>query len=147
MKFKTEISAGGIVYQRNNNETLWLIIQNSGHKGWGFPKGLVGDKVRNESMETAALREVREEGGVEAKIVHPTPVKTQYTYRFQDYLIKKTVNYFLMEYVSGQIEDHDQEVGDIKFVSADEVRQTLTYKADKEAFEEIFSIFGAVDRI
>ena len=141
MKFKTEISAGGIVYKRNNNQTLWLVIQNSGHKGWGFPKGLVGDKIRNESLETAALREVKEEGGVEAKIVNPAPVITHYTYRFQDYLIKKTVSYFLMEYLSGKIEDHDQEVGDIKFLSSDEVKQLLTYKADKEAFDTALSLY------
>lgn len=139
MKFKTEISAGGIVYKRTNNGLLWLVIQNSGHKGWGFPKGLVGDKVRNESMETAALREVREEGGVEAKIVNPSPISTQYIYRFQDYLIKKTVHYFRMEYISGNIKDHDQEVGDIKFLPQNEVKNILTYKADKEAFEKALS--------
>ncbi len=143
MKFKTETSAGGIVYKKlssiihhPSSDVVWLITQHSKHKGWGFPKGLVGDKVRGEPMEAAALREVEEEGGVKAKLISKLPKPTQYMYRFQDYLIKKTVYYFLMEYVSGDPKDHDWEMSDAKFVTQDEVKKTLTYKSDKEAFEQ-----------
>lgn len=142
MPFKTETSAGGIVFKRLGQKTLWLITQHSKHKGWGFPKGLVGDKVRNESMEVAALREVEEEGGVKAKIVAKIPKPTSYMYRFQNYLIRKTVFYFLMEYISGDPKNHDWEMSDARFVTAEEVEKTLTYKSDKEAFQQALELYA-----
>ncbi len=42
-----------------------------------------------------------------------------------------------MEYVSGDPKNHDFEMSDAKFVSQDEVKKTLTYDSDKEAFEKI----------
>lgn len=149
MKFKTEISAGGIVYKKLVNsqtrklktyKTLWLITQHSQHKGWGFPKGLIGDNVKDESMNIAALREVEEEGGIKAIIVNDKPVKVEYAYRLKDFLVKKTVYYFLLEYVSGDPKNHDWEMMDAKFVNEDEVRKTITFKSDKEAFEKILQI-------
>ncbi|MBI4004759.1 NUDIX domain-containing protein [Candidatus Roizmanbacteria bacterium] len=141
MKYRKEVSAGGIVYKNENGKTLWLITQHSKHKGWGFPKGLIGDTQKNEPMEEAALREVQEEGGVSAKIINNKPVITNYKYRFQEYLVDKSVYYFLMEYVSGDPKDHDWEVSDAKFVNEDEVKNTLSFKSDKEAFEKILSLY------
>lgn len=145
MKIKNEISAGGIVFKKLPTTnyalppTLWLITQHSQHKGWGFPKGLIGDEKKNEAMEDAALREVEEEGGVKAKVINDQPVKVQYTYKFQGYFVKKTVYYYLMEYISGDPKNHDWEMMDAKFATGDEVRKTLSYPSDKEAFEEILN--------
>jgi 8-oxo-dGTP pyrophosphatase MutT (NUDIX family) len=139
MKHKREISAGGVVYKKSGKSILWLITQHSQHKGWGFPKGIVGDTKADEAKEDAALREVQEEGGVKAKIVDPEPVEVTYKYRFKDYLVDKTVYYFLMEYESGDPSDHDWEVQEAKFVPTDGARTTLTYDTDKKAFEKILA--------
>jgi 8-oxo-dGTP pyrophosphatase MutT (NUDIX family) len=141
MKIVYQTSAGGIVYKKIGNQYFWLVCQHSQHKGWVFPKGLVGDHRPNEPMEEAALREVEEEGGVKAKIINPNPIKTFYQYRWQDQLIKKTVYYFLMEYLSGDPKNHDWEVSEAKFLSEEEVKKILTYPSDKKAFEEILLIF------
>jgi len=148
MKFKTEISAGGIVFKKLKSKVLnlksnivWLITQHSKHKGWGFPKGLIGDKESSESMEQAAAREVEEEGGVKAKIVLAKPIEVKYKYRFKDYLVDKTVHYFLMEYISGDPKNHDWEMMDAKFVPVEEIKKTLSFKSDKEAFEETLKFF------
>lgn len=133
MKVVKQISAGGIVFKGN----LWLICQHSQHKGWVFPKGFVGDVNKNESNETAALREVEEEGGVKAKIVNDKPIITNYQYQWEGSLIKKTVYYYLMEYVSGDPKDHDWEMSEVKFVTADIVKKTLTYLSDIEAFAKV----------
>ena len=133
MKIINQTSAGGIVFKGN----LWLICQHSQHKGWVFPKGLVGDDDVNESMEQAALREVEEEGGIKAKIINDQPIKVQYSYQWNNVLVKKTVYYFLMEYVSGDPKNHDWEMSDVKFVNEKEVKKTLTYPSDKEAFVKI----------
>lgn len=137
MKHKIETSAGGVVFKKVGDRTLWLITQHSQHKHWGFPKGLVGDEDTTESKETAAIREVHEEGGVVARIVNPIPAEALYKYTFEDTLVDKKVYYFLMEYVSGDPKEHDWEVSDAKFVTEDEVRKTLSYKTEKDAFEEI----------
>ncbi|OGK18617.1 hypothetical protein A3G67_02115 [Candidatus Roizmanbacteria bacterium RIFCSPLOWO2_12_FULL_40_12] len=141
MKHKEEVSAGGIVYKKIDSKILWLITQHSQHKGWSFPKGLIGDENKGEPMEEAALREVQEEGGVKAKIVNKEPVKISYKYRFEDYLIDKNVYYFLMEYISGDPKDHDWEVAEARFLPQDELLQTLSFKTDKEAFQTILDKF------
>lgn len=139
MKIINQTSAGGIVFKSAPNR-LWLICQHSQHKGWVFPKGLIGDNDKNESMERAALREVEEEGGIKAKIIDKKVIKTGYQYQFKGSLIKKIVFYFLMEYISGDPKNHDWEMMNAKFVNADEVKNTLTYPSDKEAFEQILKI-------
>lgn len=142
MNIKKETSAGGIVFRRMLNSEKgdpieWLTTQHSQHKGWVFPKGLVGDTNSNEKMEDAALREVEEEGGVKAKIVNPVPVKVFYTYNWNDMQIDKTVFYYLMEYISGDPKNHDWEMMDAKFMSATEVMSILSYPSDKQAFDTI----------
>ena len=144
MKIINQTSAGGIVFkklvtshQSLASNRLWLICQHSQHKGWVFPKGFVGDVDKNETNETAALREVEEEGGIKAKIINDQPIKTQYSYTWERNFIKKIVYYFLMEYVSGNPNDHDFEMSEAKFVTEDEVKKNLTYPSDKEAFAKI----------
>jgi len=137
MKLKIETSAGGIVFKKTNSKTYWLIVKHSLYKKWTFPKGLIGDKTENEDAKVAALREVEEEGGVKAKIINNKPIITNYEYQWEGNLIKKTVYYFLMEYISGDPKNHDWEMSDAKFVTSDEVKKILTYPSDKEAFEKI----------
>ena len=98
MKTIFQTSAGGIVYKKMSNPYslvlspyLWLICQHSQHKGWVFPKGFVGDINKGESNETAALREVEEEGGIKAEVVNPEPIISRYQYKFKNVLYKKTV--------------------------------------------------------
>jgi len=145
MKIKNETSAGGIVYRtlhvtRDASHVEWLVTQHSQHKGWVFPKGLIGDTKENEKMENAALREVEEEGGVKAKIVNPKPVKVFYSYVWNDTQVDKTVYYYLMEYISGDPKNHDWEMMDAKFMTEEEVKKILTYPSDGQAFEEILKL-------
>lgn len=144
MKHKTEISAGGIVYKDINGKRLWLIVQHSQHRGWCFPKGHVGDEDKNETVEKAALREVREEGGIVAKIVDAVPVEIEYSYRSVTTVVDKKVTFFLMEYVSGDPKDHDWEVSEATFISESEVMKTLTYDDEKKAFEQILKLESMV---
>lgn len=158
MKIKYEKSAGGIVFKpiinQNSKNTLWLICKHSYHKGWVFPKGLIGDKKTNESMKEAAIREVEEEGGVKAKIVYPKPIEVSYQYLWknsshgknsqENYLVKKKVYYFLMEYVSGDPKNHDWEMEEAKFVNEKEVIENLSFESDKKAFKKILKIFQKI---
>jgi 8-oxo-dGTP pyrophosphatase MutT (NUDIX family) len=129
-----EFSAGGIVYKRGGNDIL--ISQHSGHHGWVFPKGRIGDHIANESKEETAIREVEEETGALGKITKTlTPII--YWYELEGKKIKKTVYYFLMEYVSGDITKHDWEMENVEWIPKEEVLEKLTYPSDKKVWEEV----------
>jgi len=135
---KLEFSAGGIVLRQAQDKSTKkpklevLVVQHSAHHGWVFPKGLIDS---GETKETTALREVKEEGGIEAKIVKELP-PTEYFYQFKGEKIKKKVTYFLMEYISGDIANHDWEMETAEWVRAEEVEEKLSFKSDKEVFKK-----------
>lgn len=144
MPTKHETSAGGIVFKRQDAEVYWLIIQHAGKGHWGFPKGHVGDKIENEKMEEAALREVREEGGIEAEIIHHKPLKNEYMFTAGENLIKKSVYYFLMKYISGNIADHDHEISDIRWATKEEVVTTISFPSEVELFKKSLETFHSL---
>ncbi|MCH8821212.1 NUDIX domain-containing protein [Patescibacteria group bacterium] len=130
MKF--EESAGGIVFDKRDGQIFIIVTQHSQHHGWVFPKGLID---KGEDKKSTALREVEEEAGVEAKIIQELS-PTEYFYQFQGTKIKKKVIYFLMEYISGDIGDHDWEMEDAQWILVDKVYEKLSFKSDKEVFQE-----------
>lgn len=137
MKF--EFSAGGIVFKKSQTGIEVLLCQHSYHHGWGFPKGLIGDKIQGEKKEETALREVEEETGAKGEIIESLEPVT-YWYKFQDERIKKTVYHFVMEYKGGDITKHDFEMEDVQWIKADEVIEKLTFKSDKAVFEKALPI-------
>jgi len=141
MKF--EFSAGGIVYKKEHGEILILVAQHSQHHGWVFPKGFIGDTIKGESKEATALREVEEETGVKGKILKPLEPVT-YWYQMEGGKRKKTVYYYIMEYVSGDITNHDWEMENVEWLPMDEVEKRLTYPSDKQVWEEAKKIVGGV---
>lgn len=130
-----EFSAGGVVYKKLASEIMVLVCQHSQHHGWVFPKGLIGDHIKDERKEDTAIREVEEEAGVKGKIIKSlTPV--EYWYAFEQVKIKKTVYYFLMEFVSGDITKHDFEMENVEWLPKDDVEKRLTYPSDKKVWQE-----------
>lgn len=130
-----EFSAGGIVFKKENNKVFILVSQHSGHHGWVFPKGKIGDHVENEGKKETALREVKEEAGVEGKILKTLKPVT-YWYKWEGKSIKKTVYYFLMEYISGDIKNHDWEMENVEWLPIEEVKKRLSYLSDKKVWKE-----------
>ncbi len=131
MKF--QFSAGGIVYKTEDKKLFILLCQHSQHHGWGFPKGLIGDKKEGESKESTALREVEEETGVKGEILGQVdPVS--FWFVFEGEKVKKTVYYYLMKFLEGDIAEHDDEMENVEWIEAKNVIEKLTFKADKEAF-------------
>ena len=133
MKF--EFSAGGIVFKKEKDKVFVLVAQHSGHHGWVFPKGRIGDHIENEPKEETAVREVKEETGVFGKIIKALkPII--YWYDWEGEKIKKTVYYFLMEYLSGDIKDHDWEMEKVEWLPINDVEDRLTYPSDKKVWQE-----------
>jgi len=132
---KYEFSAGGVVYKKDQDKLEILIAMHSGHHGWVFPKGIIGDQNEKETKEEAALREVTEETGITGEIKNAlTPVT--YWYVWEGEKKKKTVYYFLMEYISGETTNHDWEMEEVEWLPTEEIATRLTYKTDKQAWQE-----------
>lgn len=132
---KYQFSAGGIVYKKESGQTFILLGKHSGYHKWGFPKGIIGDKIEKESKEAAALREVREETGITAKIIHQLHPQT-YWFQAEGSKIKKTVYFFVMEYITGETKDHDWEMEDVQWIPLDKVEQHLFYPSDRAVWLE-----------
>lgn len=88
-----EVSAGGVVYRIDGAEPLFLLIRDS-YKNWGFPKGHLES---GEQAEEAALREVREETGLESVSLRGTISTIDWYFRFRGKLIHKVCHFYLME--------------------------------------------------
>ena len=131
-----EFSAGGVVYKKDPDLQI-LVSRHSGHHGWVFPKGLIGDRADNkhEGKEETAIREVKEETGADGEIVKTlTPVT--YWYEWEGEKIKKTVYYFIMKYIDGDISIHDHEMEEVEWINPTDVEKRLTYPSDKKVWRE-----------
>lgn len=124
-----EFSAGGIVF---NESGQVLLTKHSQNKHWSFPKGLIDP---GQTAQQAAIREVKEEGGIEAKILDKVGY-SKYVYTFNGEKIFKVVTYFLMTYLSGDIGDHDWEVEETGWYTPQEALKQLTFSQDKELFKK-----------
>ncbi|MGE5589787.1 MAG: NUDIX hydrolase [Bacillota bacterium] len=109
-----EISAGGVVYRTVGSGQLLLIQDRYGR--WTLPKGKVEP---GETVEEAALREIREETGIQGRILDKIG-ETNYSY--QDYrgIVDKTVHYYLVEAVDGQPKPQMTEVRDVRWFSVND---------------------------
>ena len=90
MEVKWEFSAGGVVFKKEEKSVYILLIRVRDR--WSFPKGNI---EKNEKKEEAALREVKEETGVEAEIVDYLG-DIEYWYYLGGYKVHKFVYYYLM---------------------------------------------------
>ena len=135
LRMKLEFSAGGVVFKKEKNRVFILVAQHSGHHGWVFPKGFIGDHIENESREETAIREVGEETGALGKILKPLAPIT-YLYKEEKEKHKKTVYYYLMEFVSGDITKHDFEMENVEWIEKEKVEERLTYPSEKKVWQE-----------
>ncbi len=90
---RKETSAGGVVFRIHEGRALFLLIRDS-YKNWGFPKGHL---EAGEAAEAAALREVREETGLDGLELRGTVATIDWYFRFRGRLIHKVCHFFLME--------------------------------------------------
>ena len=99
-----------------------------GSKVLALPKGHPED---GESPVDAALREVREEAGVDARLVEPLG-DVRYWYTRDGRRIAKVVSFFLLEYLGGEVEDHDFEVEQARWMALEDAARELSYAGERE---------------
>lgn len=141
MKQITEHSAGGVVFRqrakgqgpRAKGQTIeWLVCKHSGYHKWVLPKGIV---EQGEDPKVAAIREVLEETGIKAEIIKKIPTEVAYKYTKNGILVDKRVEFFLMEYVSGDIRDHCWEMEEVKWVTGEEALKLLAFETERKVLK------------
>jgi 8-oxo-dGTP pyrophosphatase MutT (NUDIX family) len=112
-------------------EDLFLAIKPSHRDRWQLPKGTIDP---GETSEQAAVREVREEGGVSARVLAPLdPIR--FFYQMHGKRFTKTVDFFLMEYQGGDPADHDHEVQEARWFPFFETSR-LAFPTERAAVEQ-----------
>ena len=89
-----------------------------------------------ENLEQAAVREVREEGGVVAKVIKKLPVLKVF-FKHDGELVMKFITYFVMEYIEDAPEGFGEETAETKWVTKDEAAQLLAHKNEQELLERL----------
>jgi 8-oxo-dGTP diphosphatase len=97
----------------------------------GLPKGAVGE---GETSEAAALREVLEETGIKARIVRMLDT-IEYYFRAGETLIHKRVDFYLMEYVEGELQPQLSEVDDVEWVPLSEALTRASFESERKLLE------------
>src|SRR5687768_5685891 len=98
-----ESSAGWVVIREHEGRLEVAVIRPRGKTVWALPKGHVDGTER---PEEAALREVREETGLDADLERSLG-EIKYFYQFRGRRIFKTVSFFLFRYRAGEIDRLD----------------------------------------
>lgn len=115
---------------------------------WTLPKGTPNP---GETAEQTALREVEEETGLQVRILEPVP-SIHYDFVQGGTHIDKTVHYFLMAPVGGDLSRHDHEFERVRWVPFDEAPGLLTFPTERDlvasAFERVRDLAraGSFDR-
>lgn len=124
-------SAGGIVVSaEGNRQSLVVGMRRRGRDAvtWTLPKGTPDP---GETLEETALREVAEETGLEVRIVEPLRA-IEYDFVQDGTRIHKTVHYYLMEPVGGDLSRHDAEFERVRWVPFDEADGLLSFATERE---------------
>lgn len=141
MKIRAEISAGGVVF-RAIGDGFDIAIVHTHENRWQLPKGWIED---GELPEHAAVREVREEAGIDAEIVAPLGT-IEYWYRStydpEPARVHKIVHAFLLRYLGGSTDDHDGEVTEARWVTIDEALLMLAHKDERDMVARARDLLG-----
>lgn len=116
-------AAGGVVVREGARGPEVVLAGRVADGSWVFPKGTPDP---GETIEDTALREVREETGLEVRITRPLGTM-EYQFAAAGERVHKLVHFFVMEATGGDLTRHDAEYDVIRWVPADEARRMLSF--------------------
>jgi 8-oxo-dGTP pyrophosphatase MutT (NUDIX family) len=132
------VSAGGVVLAELRPDAPVALVAHRSVRGtlqWTLPKGA---QEQGETVTQTALREVREETGLEVELVGPldtidywfvwAPERTRY---------HKFVHYFLMRAVGGDFAAHDHEMEEAAWFQPAEARRQMSFANERKLLDLI----------
>lgn len=130
-----QVSSGGVAFRRTPSGVEVAIVAVGHPVRWQLPKGIVDP---GETPEMTAVREVREEAGIDTRLI--APINTiEYWYvgtsGGQRVRFHKFVHFFLLEYQAGEVGNHDHEVHEARWVKVEAVLNLLTFKNERAIAE------------
>lgn len=133
------VSAGGVVCDQRDGEVMVAVCGRLKTGLWALPKGTPDN---GETIEETALREVQEETGLSVEIATPLG-HIEYWFTRDGERIHKRVYFYLMRPCGGSFDDHDSEFDVVRWVSAMEALDTLTYPSEREVLQRAMAALDA----
>lgn len=131
-------SAGGVVL-RGPPDSLEVVLVGRTEPGtWALPKGT---PKPNETREQTALRETREETGLEVRVVEPIDSIT-YWFVLRHTRVCKTVYYYLMVPTGGAISQHDPEYDRVRWFPVQQALAVMSYPNEAEMVRRAIELAG-----
>jgi 8-oxo-dGTP diphosphatase len=135
-----EFSAGGVVVRGDEMIVIVPVKRDAtGNRVLALPKG---HPDGDETPEQAAAREVTEETGVTAELLGELG-ETHYNYERKGRRVAKRVAFFLFEYRSGDLEDHDHEIEEAHWMPLEQAARSLTYVGERAVVKRALSRLAA----
>jgi 8-oxo-dGTP pyrophosphatase MutT (NUDIX family) len=137
-----ETSAGGVVYRLHEGGALFLLIRDS-YQNWGFPKGHLES---GERAEDAALREVREETGIDDLALRGRIETIDWYFRFRGQLIHKVCHFYLMETSQTTTNpQHAEGITACRWVAYDDARSAISYANARKVLGRAYEMIAGPD--
>jgi 8-oxo-dGTP pyrophosphatase MutT (NUDIX family) len=126
-----QVSSGGVAFRRKGTQLQVVLISVGEAQRWQLPKGTV---EKNETRESAAVREVREETGIQTDLVRLLD-RIEYWF-YSSSAGKRTrhhkfVYFYLLRALSGDTSDHDDEVNESRWVEINTALKMLTFENER----------------
>ena len=130
-----EFSAGGLALRRFRGREFLAAVRVKDGRVLALPKGHIDP---GESTADAATRELREEAGINGRLVEKLG-DVKYWYSRDGDRVMKVVSFFLFRYRSGSVRDHDFEVDSAEWVPLEDAPRLLSYRGEREMAEAALS--------
>ena len=143
VRTRFQTSSGGVLFQKEKDQARIVLISRRNRTIWCLPKGIVEP---NETIEQAAEREVTEETGLKGEIIGKIgEVNYWYHSRRDNVRYFKTVHFYLMRCLGGDISDHDYEVDEARWFTIDEVIGVMTFENERTIVGEALKMLQTIE--
>ena len=139
--YREAMSAGGVVYREENDELLFALCGRKRTGTWNLPKGTPD---AGETIAQTALREVREETGLEVQIEGELGA-IEYWFTREQQTFHKRVHFFLMGERGGSVDDHDPEFDVVEWFSGAQALRSLTFETESNVLRRAIETLAKQD--